>query len=136
MNPGTEFKTTILPLLAALTLLCLALSPTAQAVSPAPDGGYPNMNTAEGEDALFSLTTGASNTAIGFRALYSNTGGGDNTATGEDALYNNTSGFDNTATGQGALALNTTGDHNTATGDRALEFNTTGSLTRPLAGLR
>ena len=33
-------------------------SPELQAVSPAPDGGYANFNTAEGTDALFSLTTG------------------------------------------------------------------------------
>lgn len=36
---------------------------TARAVIPAPDGGYANDNTAEGENALFSLTTGASNSA-------------------------------------------------------------------------
>src|SRR5437870_4139158 len=56
----------------ALALAWLALAPTARAVDPPPDGGYPNFNTAEGEDALFSLTTGISNTAIGFEALYSN----------------------------------------------------------------
>ena len=37
---------------------------------PPPDGDYRNRNTAEGKDALFSLTTGAENTAIGFQALY------------------------------------------------------------------
>jgi hypothetical protein len=41
-----------------LALTSFALSPWARAVDPAPDGGYPNGNTAEGEDALFSLTTG------------------------------------------------------------------------------
>ena len=64
--------------LIALTLGCFALSPTARAVDPPPDGGYPNQNTAEGEDALFSLTTGADNTAMGFDALDSNTTGSDN----------------------------------------------------------
>ena len=48
---------------------------TARAVSPPPDGGYPNGNTAEGEDALFSLTTGTGNTALGFHALYDNSSG-------------------------------------------------------------
>src|SRR6476659_7620474 len=57
MNPLTQSKnTTILPVLIALTLGCFALSPQARAVSPPPDGGYPNNNTAEGQDALFSLT--------------------------------------------------------------------------------
>jgi hypothetical protein len=50
----------------------VTLSPTARAVTPAPDGGYPNQNTAEGEDALFNLTTGIDNTAIGFHALFNN----------------------------------------------------------------
>ena len=43
----------ILPVLA-----CFALLP-AQAVSPAPDGCYPNYTTAEGCNALNFLTTGA-----------------------------------------------------------------------------
>jgi hypothetical protein len=40
-------------LLIPLVFACFALSPTAQAVSPAPDGGYPGGNTAEGQNALF-----------------------------------------------------------------------------------
>jgi len=56
-------------LLMALTSVCFALSPTARAVTPAPDGGYPNNNTAEGDNALFKLTTGTSNTATGAFAL-------------------------------------------------------------------
>jgi hypothetical protein len=74
-------------------LACFALSPKARAVSPPPDGGYANANTAEGEDALFSLAaTAEKNTAIGFNALYTNTTGFKNTATGVFALYNNTTG--------------------------------------------
>jgi hypothetical protein len=61
-----------------LTLVSFALSPTALAVSPPPDGGYANFNTAEGDDAIFSLTTGSYNTAIGFQTLYFNTTGGGN----------------------------------------------------------
>src|SRR5437660_8438081 len=38
-------------LLIPLALACFALSPTVRAVTPAPDGGYPSGNTAEGEDA-------------------------------------------------------------------------------------
>src|ERR1700675_1755444 len=73
-----------------LALAWLALSPTARAVDPPPDGGYPIQNTAEGDDALFSLTTGVDNTAIGFQALYSNTEGAGNTAIGFHALFSNT----------------------------------------------
>ena len=54
-----------------LMLGLFALSPTARAVDPPPDGGYPNENTAEGDGALQSLTTGPGNTAIGFEAPFS-----------------------------------------------------------------
>ena len=64
------------------TLACFAFSPTALAVTPAGDGGYPKQNSAEGDGALFSLTTGADNTAMGFDALYSNTTGSDNALVG------------------------------------------------------
>jgi len=105
-------------LLIPLALACFALSltPNAFGVSPAPDGGYPNQNTAEGTNALFSLTTnGVRNTAIGFDALFSNTGGGANTAIGASALARNT-GNNNTACDSYALANNTTGGDNNATG--------------------
>ena len=62
-------------LLIPLTLVCFALSPTALAVTPAGDRDYANQNTAEGEDAHFSLTTDADNTAMGFDALDSTTTG-------------------------------------------------------------
>src|SRR5262249_398386 len=71
---------------------CFALVSAAHAVNPAPDGGYPNDNTAEGDDALFTLTTGSENTAIGLDALYSTTIGGSNTAVGKSALDQNTTG--------------------------------------------
>jgi hypothetical protein len=115
----------LLPL--ALVLVCFALSPTARAVDPSPDGGYPNFNTAEGTDALFNLTTGFNNTAVGFDALFSNTSGDDNTAVGSQALDHNTTGFSNTAIGFLALNSNTTGILNTAVGLQALNSNTTGS---------
>jgi hypothetical protein len=105
-----------------MALAWFALSPTAQAQlpPPAPDGGYPNGNTAEGTNALFRLTTGSGNTANGNRALFNNTTGSDNAATGFDALLRNTTGFSNTATGGSALHTNTTGSDNTATGFGAL----------------
>lgn len=72
---------------AAFTLSNFALSrPRAFAVSPPPDGGYPNGNTADGTDALLSLTTGFNNTAAGASALLGNTTGSANTATGAFAL--------------------------------------------------
>ncbi len=54
-----------------LALGFLALSPMAQAVVPAPDGAYPGGNTAEGQSALLSHTTGLYNTAVGIYSLLS-----------------------------------------------------------------
>jgi uncharacterized coiled-coil protein SlyX len=113
-------------LLIALALAWFALSPLALAVTPAPDGGYPGNNTAEGTNALNSLTTGGNNTATGFFALQADTTGNANTATGFEALFNNTMGKFNTANGANALLSNTTGNNNTAEGTNALLFNTTG----------
>jgi hypothetical protein len=114
--------------LIALALTCLSLSPTARALSPPPDGGYFNETTAEGDGALFSLTTGFGNTALGFNALHSLTDGVVNTATGRNALLSNTTGSQNTATGGAALLNNTTGEGNTAHGRAALANSTTASL--------
>src|SRR5882724_2364473 len=80
--------------LITLALVSFALSPATQADFPPPDGGYGNFNTAEGSDALSSLTVGSKNTAIGYRALFSNTAGDYNTATGSQALVSNTTGID------------------------------------------
>ena len=130
-------------------LACAAgAGPNLQAVVPPPDGGYPGDNTAEGENALFSLTTGAQNvaigsdalyhntsstqnTAVGWRALFSNEAGSEfnpglTTAIGNQALYSNRSSF-NTAIGFGALYGNTGGLENTATGVGALNGNISGS---------
>jgi len=126
MNLVIQFRTTILTFLIALILSCFGLSPKVLAVVPAPDGGYPGANTAEGDNALLSLTTGINNTAIGFAALFSNTTGFQNTATGVIALSSNTTGSQNTATGVTALVSNTTGFQNAATGVQALFSNTTG----------
>jgi Chaperone of endosialidase len=108
---------------------------TARAVDPPPDGGYPNFNTAEGDSALFSLTTGSNNTAIGSNALLGNTTGGGNTAIGNYALFSNTTGGANTAIGVSTLYFNTTGGQNTATGFSALAFNTTGDYNTATGGI-
>ena len=131
MNPLIQLKTTP-PLLITLALLCFGLLPKAQAVSPAPDGGYPNFNTAEGQNALFRLTTGQWNTALGAFTLRSDTDGSYNTAVGTAALLSNVgnqntgSGIENTAVGAAALLRNTAGSSNTGVGADALLSNTFG----------
>ena len=121
---------------------CFALSHAVQAVNPPPDGGYPGGNTAEGQNALQSLTSGTYNTAVGIYSVLSlidgnfctGVGAGtllantadNNTANGAGALLSNTIGEENTANGAFALFSNTEGDFNTANGSFALFGNTTG----------
>jgi hypothetical protein len=119
-------KPNIPPVLIIFALVCFALVQNTQGVSPPPDGGYPGGNTAEGQDALLSLTGGLYNTALGLFSLRINTTGSFNTATGAGTLLSNT-GSDNTATGAGALLSNNSGVSNTATGESALFSNTTGT---------
>jgi hypothetical protein len=111
--------------LATLALVCFALVQNTQAVSPAPDGGYAGGNTAEGQNALFSLTSGQFNTANGWYSLYKQNTGSYDTAFGAVTLFNNTANS-NAAFGAAALFANTTGDSNTASGAFALLRNTTG----------
>jgi len=116
----------IFRLFVAFTLICFAFSPIARAVVPAPDGGYPGQNTAEGQSALLHLAGGTYNTALGWSSLGFNVTGTFNTAIGAGALLSNTAD-QNTATGAGALLNNTIGDSNTATGAFALFTSTTGA---------
>ena len=108
-----------------LALSCFALCQMSEAVNPAPDGGYAGGNTAEGQNALFSLTIGGYNTAVGFFSLRTDTTGSFNTGIGAGALLANAAD-QNTATGAGALLSNTTGAFNTADGAFALFSNTGG----------
>ena len=110
--------TVILPVLA-----CFALLPGAQAVTPAPDGCYPNYTTAEGCNALAGLGAGAGNTGLGWYALFSDSTGSFNTGVGGGALALS-NGDSNTAVGAAALLLNSTGSNNTAVGTDALVNNT------------
>jgi trimeric autotransporter adhesin len=112
-------------ILIALVFGVFTLGQTAQAVVPAPDGGYAGGNTAEGQAALFSLINGTYNTGVGLFSLRSNTEGSLNTAIGAGTLLANT-GSRNTATGAGALLSNTTAEGNTANGTFALFSNTIG----------
>ena len=89
-------------------------------------GGDQISNTAIGNLALYSNTTGYSNTANGYGVLYYNTTGNENTANGKGALQYNTAGSSNTANGMLALNRNTLGVGNTASGCAALYSNITG----------
>jgi trimeric autotransporter adhesin len=110
-----------------ILLLCFPIPASTQAVSPPPDGCYSNFTTAEGCDALSSLTTGSGNTALGWRSLFSDTDGSFNTGMGAGALiFNNSSS--NTAVGAAALLLNTTGTENVAVGTDSLVFTADGSF--------
>src|SRR6266542_1447780 len=122
MKNRTHIFATIL-----LTLGLSALCPTPKTfgVVPAPNGGYPGGNTAEGQNALLSLTSGIYNTGVGIYSLLSITDGDFNTGVGAGTLLVNTAD-QNTATGAGALLSNSTGAANTANGTFALFSNTTG----------
>jgi hypothetical protein len=114
-------------ILVAITsaLACFSLLPRAQAGGPeAPDTALPGGNTAEGQLALESLTTGFYNSAFGIYSLLSLTDGNFCTGVGAGTLLANTAG-ENTATGAGALLSNIGGSSNTATGAFAL-FNNVG----------
>jgi hypothetical protein len=145
MKSSVQIKTIIPLIFIVITFASVGfLAPSVLGVVPAPDGGYPGGNTAEGQNALLSLTTGGFNTAVGFLALRSDTGGGfntavgagtllansseQNTATGAGALLNNDAGIANTANGAFALFSNTGGQGNTATGVDALFSNTTANF--------
>jgi len=137
-------KPNIVSLLVFALLTYLAPIRGVKAVIPAPDGGYPGGNTAEGNQALFSLNGGLYNTANGARTLYWNTTGSANTAIGYQSLFNVTTGERNTATGFQALfhifnsgestatgyqaLYNNTGCCNTAAGSQAMFSNTDGAM--------
>jgi trimeric autotransporter adhesin len=118
---------TVLP-----ALVCFALLPKAQAASEkgggpaAPQIALPGFNTADGDHALFNVTTGSGNTGVGWYALFADTTNSFNTGLGAGALVLNTAD-DNTAVGAVALLLNTTGTDNIAVGTAALENNADGS---------
>ncbi len=89
-------------------------------------GGNVSSNTANGNTALKSNTTGNYNAANGASSLYANTEGFQNTANGAYSLYYNTTGYNNTANGATSLYYNTTGRENSANGALALYSNTIG----------
>src|SRR5881275_2719499 len=121
-------------------LVCSGLCQQVQSATDTPDPGPVSTgNTADGQGALNSLTTGLYNSAFGFLSVLSlsdgnfDTGvgagallvdnGGQNTAVGAGALFSNTTGSPNTAVGAFAMFFNVDGSSNAAVGDEALEFN-------------
>ncbi len=114
-------------ILIPILIIGFGVLPKAQALIPAPDGGYPRQNTAEGQGALLHLAGGTYNTALGWASLGFNVTGNYNTGVGAATLLNNTAS-QNTATGAGALLSNTTGVENTANGAFALLSNTQGDF--------
>ena len=131
MNPLIQLKRATPPFLGVFVLVCLTLSPRVQAVVPPPDGGYPGNNTAEGQDALLSLTTGVNNTAVGWFSLKSNTNGQLDTAVGAGALSSTVHASRNTAIGGAALFSDTDGERNTAVGVLALWSSSNRAITHP-----
>ena len=143
----------------ALRVILIAFAPSffavalrTQAVSPAPDGGYPGGNTAEGQNALLSLTTGTYNTAVGVFSLRSNTNGTFNTAVGAGDASCQCRQIQNTAIGAGALLkqyhrlpdntangafalFSNIATGNTAIGSKALLNNTTGGTLGNVNGI-
>ena len=118
MKSGKIIFTTVLS-----ALVCFGLLPGAHAVGPeAPDTALAGGNTADGQSALGTLTTGLYNSAFGFLSLLSNGSANFNTGVGAGVLLVNTAS-NNTAVGAGDLFSNTTGTSNTANGTFALFSN-------------
>ena len=90
-------------------------------------GGNNATNTATGNHALFSNSSGTNNTAIGYQALNLNTTGNYNVAIGFGALVTNVDASANVAIGFDALRT-CTSSGNTATGYQAMLANTDGVL--------
>ncbi len=119
-------------------LVCFGLCQQVQSATDTPDpgGSLTTSNTADGQGALGSLTTGLYNSAFGFLSVLSlsdanfDTGvgagallvdnGGTNTAVGAGALFSNSTGSDNNAFGTFALFNNIDGTFNNAHGRNAL----------------
>jgi hypothetical protein len=84
------------------------------------------VNTAVGNSALSSITSGYFNSVFGLASMQSNTTGFNNSAFGVYALRSNTSGYYNAAFGSSSLYYNSNGSQNSAFGVASLYSNTTG----------
>jgi hypothetical protein len=65
MNPLLQLNRQLQHLFIALLLACFAIAQSARAVTREPDGGDPNGNTAEGENAVLDLSTDTESGAMG-----------------------------------------------------------------------
>jgi hypothetical protein len=83
---STSIKITTASVLIVICLVCAAPLAKIKAVSPPPDGDYPRGNTAEGQEALFSLVSGTFNTAVGWLSLATVSTGDLNTGVGAGTL--------------------------------------------------
>ncbi len=88
---------------------------------------FGTQNTAIGNSALPTSSSGSFNTAYGFSSMASITTGGANTAVGVNTMRLNTTGSFNAAFGDRSLDVNTSGGLNAGFGRYTLGFNTTGS---------
>jgi hypothetical protein len=96
-------------------------------LTPASNTG--KFNTALGDQALFTNTSGSNNSATGYKALNANSTGNYNTSNGYQSLYSNTTGSWNTAIGQYALYSNQAYNRSTAIGYGAMQYAYDGTAT-------
>jgi len=112
-------------MMALSALVCFLLCQQVQSATDAPkpsDDVVPPTNTADGQLALASITTGLYNTAFGFFSVLSLTDQSFDTGVGAGTLLADTGGT-NTAVGAGALFSNKVASDNNAVGAFALFSN-------------
>jgi len=148
LNPSSLLRRGWVVILLALGSFALCQQVRSATDTPKPsDDGVPISNTADGQLALASITTGIYNTAFGFYSVLSLTdasfdtgvgaatllldNGGTNTAVGAGALFSNKIASDNNAFGAFALfnndsSGNGTANFNNAHGRNALLNNADG----------
>src|SRR6266498_1215146 len=123
-------------------LVCFGLCQQVQSATDTPDpGAKPLSNTADGTNALLSLTSGLYNSAFGFDSLLSASNTSFNTGVGAGTLILNNGdptageGVQNTAGGVSALVTSTSGGANVAVGEGALLSSDTGSANTAIGAL-
>ena len=107
--------------------LVVASGATIQGLTVGRGAGSVSTNTAVGNSAMTTNSTGARNTGLGYFAVQTNSTSNDNTGLGYAALYQ-TTGATNTGIGSQSLISNTTGASNAALGYNSLNASTTGSF--------